>query len=197
MTGVPETATAGPQPGRITPCLDRPGDALRNGHRRKATFGPKTPRVLQFLINLQNLPPAQIDAVMNAWKKVNPLNRALAWAHLAAAAKEERPGTAAASAARRVAMDTARMAGRTDWAFWAAAEDAAAAITADGLAEADYQTLTYPLRTVIAEPNGHASTAAWPGRGPGLGDTAPGGRRALPERGSRRFASSAVAARRR
>jgi len=41
------------------------------------------------------------------------------------------------------------MLGRDDWAFWAAAWDAGAAITANDLTEVDYETLTSPLGTVM------------------------------------------------
>jgi hypothetical protein len=126
----------------------------------KAIFGPHTRRVLQFLINLRNLSPADIDLVTSTWNKVNPVDRALAWAHLATTAKQDYPVTAAASAARRAAMDTARLLGRNDWAFWAAAWDAGAAITADDLADGDYRTLTYPLGTVMPALNGQAG-AEW------------------------------------
>jgi hypothetical protein len=101
------------------------------------------------LINLRNLSPAQIDAVAGSWNQGKALDRALAWAHLAAAAKEQYPVMKAASGARRAAMDAARVLGRNDWAFWAAAWDAGAAITADDLAEGDYETLTSPLGMVM------------------------------------------------
>ena len=117
----------------------------------KPIFGPHTPRLLQFLTSMRGLPPAAIDLVTSTWNEASPLDRAVAWAHLqlGTAADEEYPIMAAASAARRAAMETARRLGRSDWAFWAAAWDAGAAITADGLSEGDYQTLTCPLGTVI------------------------------------------------
>ena len=116
-----------------------------------AIFGPSTPRVLQFLIKVRALTAADIDQVTRTWSQVNPVDRALAWAHLqrATAPTEQYPVMAAASAARRAAMGTARMLGRDDWAFWAAAWDAGAAITADDLAQVDYETLTFPLGTVM------------------------------------------------
>jgi hypothetical protein len=114
-----------------------------------AIFGPHTSRVLQFLTRMRKLSPAEIDQVASTWNKANPLDCATAWAHLAAAAKEDYPVIAAASAARRAAMETARMLGRDDWAFWAAAWDAGAAITADDLADGDYETLTFPLHAVM------------------------------------------------
>jgi hypothetical protein len=149
MTTARDTAEAAPYAAQVAVGRDRPGDGRCNGCAAKAIFGPNTPRVLQFLIDLRNLSPAEIDAAASAWNEVNPLDRAVASAHVQAAATAEHPVTAAASAARRTAMDTARIAGRTDWAFWAAAWDAAAAITTEGLAEGDYQTLTHPLGTVM------------------------------------------------
>ena len=117
----------------------------------KAIFGPNTPRVLEFLTRMRKLSPAEIDRVASSWNTVRTLDRAEAWAHLqsATAAKEDYPVIAAASAARRAAMETARTLGRNDWAFWAAAWDAGAAITADDLPEGDYEILTFPLHAVM------------------------------------------------
>src|SRR5215469_4292682 len=85
------------------PGYGRPGVAALNGAAMKAIFGPNTPRVLQFLTRMRKLSPAEIDRVATSWNKVNPLDRALAWAHLqsATAAKEDYPVIAAASAAPR------------------------------------------------------------------------------------------------
>ena len=176
MTSACDTATAALRPGETIPGPDRPGDARRNGHHLRAIFGPHTGRVLQFLISLRNLSPADMDSVTSAWTKVDPVDRALAWAHLVTAVNEEYRVTAAASAARRAAIDTARLLGRDDWAFWAAAWDAGAALAADDLAEGDHQTLTHPLGTVMPALNGQASAQTRPRRGPGVGGTEPGGR---------------------
>jgi hypothetical protein len=140
----------------------------------KAIFGPNTPRVLQFLTRMRKLSPAEIDRVASSWNEVSSLDRALAWAHLTVAVKEDYPVMAAASAARRAAMETARSLGRNDWAFWAAAWDAGAAITADDLPESDYETLTCPLRTVMpALKRGGAEDWGWvPGQRVGQGATA-------------------------
>jgi hypothetical protein len=164
MTTTRDTATARPHPGRMTPGLDLPEQTRRNGHPSKALFGPNTPRVLQFLTRMRKLSPAEIDRVATSWNKVNPLDRALAWAHLqsATAAKEDYPVIAAASASRRAAMETARTLGRNDWAFWAAAWDAGAAITAGDLPEDDYETLTSPLHAVMpALKRGGAEDWGW------------------------------------
>ena len=146
------------------PGYGRPEVAALNGDAMKAIFGRNTPRVLQFLTRMRKLSPAEIDRVASSWNKVNPLDRALAWAHLqsATAAKEDYPVMAAASAARRAAMETARTLGRSDWAFWAAAWDAGAAITADDLPEGDYETLTVPLHAVMpALKHGGAEDWGW------------------------------------
>ena len=130
----------------------------------KPIFGPHTPRVLQFLTSMRRLSPAAIDVVTSTWNEVNPMDRALAWARLrlVTAANEEYPIMAAASAARRAAMETARRLGRNDWAFWAAAWDAGAAITADDLPEGDYETLTCPLHAVMpALKRGGAEDWGW------------------------------------
>jgi hypothetical protein len=143
---------------------------------------------LQFLIRLRNLSPAQIDAVASSWNHVSALDRALAWAHLAAAAKEQYPVMAAASAARRAAMDTASVLGRSDWAFWAAAWDAGAAVTADDLADGDYETLTSPLGTIMpALQRGRAEDSGWV-PSPSIGQP---GRRAAAGGAAHRSASSA------
>jgi hypothetical protein len=128
----------------------------------KAIFGPNTPRVLQFLTRMRKLSPAEIDVVASSWSQASPLDRARAWAHLTATAKEDYPVMAAASAARRAAMETARTLGRSDWAFWAAAWDAGAALTADDLPDGDYETLTFPLHSVMpALKRGGADDWGW------------------------------------
>jgi len=165
MTTTRDSATARPHPDRSTSGSGLPQDARRNGYHSTALFGPNTPRVLQFLVNLRNLSPAQIKLVTGTWNQASPLDRALAWAHLATAAKPEHPVMAAASAARRAAMQTARAAGQDDWAFWAAAWDAAAAVAAGDVADSDYQTLTHPLGTVMPALNGQASSFRQPGSG--------------------------------
>jgi hypothetical protein len=121
------------------------------GNPATPIFGPQTGRLLTFLTELRNLSPAQIDLVTSAWKQVRGLDRAKAWARLQrVTTRDERyPILAAASAARRIAMDTAHTFVRPDWAFWAAAWDAAAAITADGRIGSCYDVLTAPLAAVM------------------------------------------------
>jgi hypothetical protein len=117
----------------------------------KRIFGPQTQRLLAFLADLRDLSPAEVDRVASAWRQVAGLDRAEAWAQLQRVTihNERYPVLAAASAARRTAMDTARQLLRPDWAFWAAAWDAAAAITADDRIGSCYDVLTAPLATVM------------------------------------------------
>jgi hypothetical protein len=117
----------------------------------KAIFGPNTQRILDLLVNVRELSAEQIDLVTNTWKQASDLDRAAAWARLLrASADDERYAVlAAADAARSTAMEVARKLRRTDWSFWAAASDAAAAMTADDLADSDYETLTGPLAEVV------------------------------------------------
>jgi len=117
----------------------------------KAIFGPHTRRLLTFLNDLRDLSPAEIDLATSAWKQVRGLDRAEAWAqlHRVTTQNERYPILAAASVARRVAMDAANQLDQPDWAFWAAAWDAAAAITAQDQIGGDYDVLTAPLATVM------------------------------------------------
>jgi len=117
----------------------------------RAIFGPHTEQVLALLSDLWRLSPQEINKVTRAWKEASDLNRAEALAQLnRAASREERYRIlAAASVARRQAMDVAYMHHRTDWAFWAAAWDAAAAIAADDSSGSEYDILTAPLVTVL------------------------------------------------
>jgi hypothetical protein len=117
----------------------------------RAIFGPNTDQVLALLTDLWRLSPEEINKVTRAWKEASDLNRAEALAQLnRAASREERYRIlAAASVARRQAMDVAYMHHRTDWAFWAAAWDAASAIAADDNSGSEYDILTAPLMTVL------------------------------------------------
>jgi hypothetical protein len=114
-------------------------------------FGPHTQRVLKFLADLWLLSPDEISKVTQAWKEASDLERAEAWAQLHRDASDEDWDRilAAASVARRQAMDAAYLLQRTDWAFWAAAWDAAAAIAAEEGAGSHYNILTRPLRSVM------------------------------------------------
>jgi hypothetical protein len=117
----------------------------------RAVFGPHTKRVVQFLTNLRDLSPIEIDQVTCIWKEADDLDRAQAWAQLQRVTTQDERYLvlAAAAAARRIAMDTAHKLSRSDWASWAAACDAAAAIAAGDRLGADYDTLTAPLAAVM------------------------------------------------
>ncbi len=117
----------------------------------KGIFGRNTPQILEFLTNLRNVSPSQIDVVVRMWKHANDLDRAAAWARLQSARpqRERFALLGVAYAARQAAMDAARTLGRPDWAFWAAAWDAGAAIAAEGLTDGDYDLLTGPLAAIM------------------------------------------------
>lgn len=144
-------------------------------------FGPHTQRVLKFLADLWMLSPDQINQVTQAWKEASDLERAEAWAHLHRDASDEDWDRilAAASVARRQAMDAAYLLQRTDWAFWAAAWDAAAAIAAEEGIGAHYNVLTRPLRSVMPSLSGAPGgtgvpaqrTGAHPGKSRKMGRT--------------------------
>lgn len=114
-------------------------------------FGPHTERVLSFLADLWLLSPEQIGTVTAAWKEANELERAEAWAqlHRVTSGDDWDEILAAASVARRQAMDAAYLLHRVDWAFWAAAWDAAAAIAAQEHIGSGYHVLARPLMTVM------------------------------------------------
>lgn len=114
-------------------------------------FGPHTERVLKFLADLWLLSPEQITVVTAAWKEASELERAEAWAHLhrVATGADWDEILAAASVARRQAMDAAYLLHQVDWAFWAAAWDAAAAVAADERIGTGYNVLARPLMTVM------------------------------------------------
>jgi hypothetical protein len=134
----------------------------------KPIFGPQTQRLLAFLADLRDLSPAEVDRVAGAWKQVGGLDRAEAWAQLqrVTTQHERYPILAAASTARRTAMDTARRLLRPDWAFWAAAWDAAAAIIADDRIGSQYDVLTAPLATVMPSLTHRRSAAGPPAHAP-------------------------------
>src|SRR5258708_2427248 len=127
-------------------------------------FGPHTQRVLKFLADLWLLSPNEISTVTQTWKDANDLERAEAWAqlHRDASAEDWDRILAAASVARRQAMDAAYLLERTDWAFWAAAWDAAAAIAAEESIGSYYNVLTGPLGSVMPSLSGARSGASVP-----------------------------------
>jgi hypothetical protein len=127
-----------------------------SGHQRRTVimkdiFGPNTDRILALLGNLHELSAKQVDQVTSTWKQASDLERAEAWARLlrGSADNQRYAVLVAAQTVRSAAMEVAGRLRRTDWSFWAAASDAAAAMTADDLADSDYETLTGPLAAVV------------------------------------------------
>jgi hypothetical protein len=116
-----------------------------------STFGPNSQRVLALIASIPGMPGGQVDRVISAWKRVSPRSRAQAWTHLTRITTEDERYQilAAAALARREALDTARHTHRMDWAFWAAACDAAAALTAGSRIGLHYDTLLAPFATAV------------------------------------------------
>jgi hypothetical protein len=130
-----------------------------------STFGPNSQRVLALIAAIPGLSAGQVDQVISAWKGGSPRARARAWAQLnRATAEDERYRILAAAAlARREALDTARRTHRMDWAFWAAACDAGAAVAAGARIGRHYDTLLAPLAAAVpalGRPPAPDSTAA-------------------------------------
>ncbi len=117
----------------------------------KLIFGSHTREVLKLVSDLQELSPEQLSAVTRAWEEGSDLDRAQAWAELhdTASKQEWRQILAAAAVARRQAMAVAQVLDRNDWAFWAAAWDAAAAIAGEDRIGSHYDVLTAPLGTAM------------------------------------------------
>jgi hypothetical protein len=115
-----------------------------------STFGPHSRCVLALIASIPGLSAGQVDQVISAWKQVSPHARARAWTQLNRAAEDERYRILAAAAlARREALDTARRTNRMDWAFWAAACDAGAAVAAGDRIGPHYDTLLAPFATAV------------------------------------------------
>ena len=114
-------------------------------------FARDSDRVLTLIAGIADLSPAEADQVTEAWKQASPLDRARAWARLTRATTEQERYQilAAASLARKEALTAARRLHRMDWAFWAAASDAAAAVAAGPRIGPPYDTLTAPLAAVM------------------------------------------------
>jgi hypothetical protein len=114
-------------------------------------FGPNGQRVLALITYIPRLSADQVDQVTAAWKRGSPDDRARAWAQLDRTTSEDERYRilAAASLARREALETARRVRRADWAFWAAACDAGAAVAAGGRIGWHYETLVAPFATVL------------------------------------------------
>lgn len=114
-------------------------------------FGRDHHRVIVIIARIADLSPEEAEKVTNAWKQISPADRARAWAGLVRGTTEpERYRIlAAASLARREALAAAHRMRRMDWAFWAAASDATAAVAAGPGIGNPYQTLTAPLAAVM------------------------------------------------
>jgi hypothetical protein len=114
-------------------------------------FGRDHYRVIALIARIADLSPQEAGQVTNAWKQTSPADRATAWAGLVRGTTEpERYQIlAAASLARREALAAAHRMQRLDWAFWAAASDAAAAVAAGPAIGNPYQVLTAPLAMVM------------------------------------------------
>ena len=114
-------------------------------------FGPNTQLVLAFLAGLSDLSREDFVKVANAWRQTDDWDRAEAWARLrrAASDRERYQILAAASVARREALDVANRHQWHDWSFWSAASDAAAAIAARDWIGRYYQTLIFPMSAVM------------------------------------------------
>ena len=129
-------------------------------------FGPNGQQVLVLIAAIPGLSADQVDQVTDAWKRGNPDGRAQAWVHLSRdTGEDERYGIlAAASLARREALETARRVQRADWAFWAAACDAGAAVAAGKRIGGHYDTLIAPFAGVVGTLAGEPAPAALPGQ---------------------------------
>jgi hypothetical protein len=115
-------------------------------------FGPNGQRVLALISAIPGLSADQVDQVTVAWKRGSPDGRGRAWAKLNRMTDEDERYRilAAASLARREALETARRAGRADWAFWAAACDAGAAVAVGERIGDPYDTLVAPFAAVVS-----------------------------------------------
>jgi hypothetical protein len=114
-------------------------------------FGPNGERVLALITRISDLSADQVEQVSSAWKRGNSRERARAWAQLNRAMTEQERYRilVAASLARREALCTARRLHRVDWAFWAAAYDAGAAVVAGPRIGRHYDTLVAPLAAIM------------------------------------------------
>jgi hypothetical protein len=114
-------------------------------------FGTNGQQVLALIASIQRFSAEQVDEVTSAWRRGSPHGRNRAWARLSRCADEDARYRilAAASCARREALEAARRLHRSDWAFWAAACDAAAAVAAGAQISQDFESLVAPFATVV------------------------------------------------
>lgn len=135
-------------------------------------FNPDDQRVLALISCISGLCGREVDQVTSAWKRADVHDRARAWAQVnrTAAERDRYRILSVAALARREAMETAHRMRRTDWAFWAAACDAGAAVAAGTRIGAFYGTLIAPFAEVIPalacptiEDAVSSAAATWPG----------------------------------
>jgi hypothetical protein len=114
-------------------------------------FGSNGRRVLALITGIPALSADQVDQVTGTWKQASADDRASAWAQLNGTATEEERYEilAAASLARREALETARQMRRADRAFLAAACDASAAVAAGDRIGRHYDVLVAPFAEVM------------------------------------------------
>ena len=116
-----------------------------------SVFNPCDQRVPALIRCISDLCGGEVDQVTSAWRREDAYDRARAWAQInrVATGRERYRVLAVAALARQDAMETARRVHRTDWAFWAAACDAGAAVAAGARIGRHYDTLIAPFTEVI------------------------------------------------
>lgn len=115
-------------------------------------LGPNTRGVLHLISSLGRLDGGQVEAVAEQWRRQSQRARASAWAAIGqTTTPRERLATLhAAALARQEAMDVASRSRSADWAFWAAAWDAAVAVALCGRIGADHhEALVGPIAQAL------------------------------------------------
>jgi hypothetical protein len=115
-------------------------------------FGPGSQRVLGFIAQILDLGPDDVDAVAGAWRRTPPEARAAAWAAIQRSMSPADRSLIrnAAMVAREQAITAALTHGRHDWAFCAAAWDAAGALAAEHRIKGEsYRVLVAPMAVVF------------------------------------------------
>ncbi|MGY1708305.1 hypothetical protein ACI8AC_02205 [Geodermatophilus sp. SYSU D00758] len=115
-------------------------------------FGPGSHRVIGFIVRILDLGPDEIEAVAGAWRRTPADVRAAAWAAIQRSMSPVDRSLVrhAAMVAREEAMTAALSHDSSDWAFWAAAWDAAGALAAEHrIDEESYRVLVAPMAVVL------------------------------------------------